>query len=186
MTSDPGRRILVVVVCGAGPASQAEVLVRLARQDGWNVRVVATPAAATMIDRAAVEAVAGVPVTVDYGERRDGGPRSSAADAIIVAPATYNSINKLAAGINDTYALNVVAEAIGRETPVVVLPFVNTALADRTPFRRAVAALRDEGVRVLLGPGEWEPHAPGTGDQHLAGYPWRGALDAATSMSTKR
>jgi hypothetical protein len=106
--------------------------------------------------------------------------RASTADALIVAPATFNTINKLAAGVNDTYALNVVAETIGRGTAVAILPFVNTALATRRPFVRAVQALREEGVKVLLGPGQWLPHPPGTGDAHLADYPWHAALAAVT------
>lgn len=73
----------------------------------------------------------------------------------------------------------VLAEAIGRGVPVVILPFVNRALADRAPIRRAAQSLRDQGVRVLLGPGEWTPHPPGTGDKRIATFPWAAALHAA-------
>jgi len=52
-------------------------------------------------------------------------------DAILVAPATYNTINKWAQGISDTYALGVLAETTGMDVPTVVLPFVNAALASR-------------------------------------------------------
>jgi hypothetical protein len=64
----------------------------------------------------------------------------------------------------------------------VVVPFVNTALADRRPFKRSVSQLRDEGVRVLLGPGEVEPHPPGTGGQQLDAFPWQLALDEAERL----
>jgi hypothetical protein len=101
--------------------------------------------------------------------------RNSSADAVIIAPATDNTINKLALGINDTYALNVAAEAIGRGTPVVVLPFVNTALASRRPFKQAVAALRTEDVKIIFSPGQWTPHPPGTGADHLDEFPWKTA-----------
>lgn len=57
-----------------------------------------------------------------------------------------------AQGISDTYALGVLAETTGLGIPIVVLPFVNTALASRQPFRRSVEALRAEGVSILLGP----------------------------------
>jgi flavoprotein len=46
-----------------------------------------------------------------------------------VAPVTDNTVNKLALGIADTYALTVLVEAIGRGVSVVIVPFVNTALA---------------------------------------------------------
>lgn len=175
---------LCVVVCGAGPAPDVGVLVGLAQSASWSVRMVATPAAVGFLDIGVLAAQCGTEVRSDYRPAGDTGGRSSQAAALIVAPATYNTINKLASGVNDTYALNVVAEAIGRGTPVVVLPFVNSALAARRPFTRSVQSLRAEGVRVLLGPGEWLPHPPGTGDQQLANFPWHTALAAVTSTST--
>jgi hypothetical protein len=102
---------------------------------------------------------------------------------VIVAPATYNTISKCALGISDTYALGILAEAVSLPIPVVILPFVNSALADRSPFRRSVDWLRDEGVRILLGPGEFEPHPPGTGDQHAGEFPWQLALDEAERLA---
>jgi hypothetical protein len=71
----------------------------------------------------------------------------------------------------------VLAETTGLGIPVVVLPFVNTALAGRAPFRRAVESLRAEGVRILLGPGGVEPHPPRTGGNLIGSYPWVLALD---------
>ena len=71
--------------------------------------------------------------------------------------ARHNTICLWAHGISDTYALGVLAEATGLGVPVVVLPFVNTALASRAPFRRSVESLRAEGVKVLLGPGGFQP-----------------------------
>ena len=52
-----------------------------------------------------------------------------------------------------------------------VLPFVNTALAGRAPFRRSVESLRDEGVRILLGPGGIQPHPPRTGGDRTDSSP---------------
>jgi phosphopantothenoylcysteine synthetase/decarboxylase len=98
------------------------------------------------------------------------------ADAIIVAPATYNTINKWAHGISDTYALGVLAEAPGLGTPIVVLPFVNSALASRHAFKHSVSTLRGEGVRILLGPGEFEPHPPRSGGNGHNKFPWQLAL----------
>lgn len=177
MNAPVAARNLCIVVCGAGPAPHVGVLVGLAQSSGWTVRVVATPAALDFVDTAALERQSGSPVRSDFADPRQ--PRTrSRDDAIIVAPATFNMINKLASGINDTYALNVVAEAIGRKTPVVVLPFVNTALAARRPFAAAVKDLRGEGVHIILGPSQWMPHAPSTGDRHIKDYPWQATLDA--------
>jgi phosphopantothenoylcysteine synthetase/decarboxylase len=172
--------MLSVIVCGAGPASDVGKLVKLAQQRGWSIQLIPTPAALALLDVAVLEDLAGSPVRSAY--RSPGEPRSLKADAVIVAPATYNTINKCAQGISDTYALGLLAEAISLPIPVVVVPFVNTALADRRPFKRSVGQLRDEGVRVLLGPGEVEPHPPGTGDQQLDSFPWQFALDEAERL----
>jgi phosphopantothenoylcysteine synthetase/decarboxylase len=168
-------RVLSVVVCGAGPASEVGNLVKLARERGWTVQIVATPAALDFIDPPAIAAQTGSPVRSQY--RNPGEPRSRPADAIIVAPATYNTINKWAHGISDTYALGVLAETTGLGVPIVVLPFVNFALATRAPFSRSVEQLRREGVHVLLGPGGVEPHEPHTGGDLIDSYPWHLALD---------
>jgi phosphopantothenoylcysteine synthetase/decarboxylase len=173
-------RVLSVIVCGAGPASDAGLLVKLAQQHGWAVQVIATPSALAFVDATGLEALTGSAVRNAY--RSPGEPRSMRTDAVIVAPATYNTISKCALGISDTYALGILAEAVSLPIPVVMLPFVNSALASRRPFRRSVDSLRDEGVRVLLGPGESEPHAPGTGGEHIGAFPWHLALDEAERL----
>ena len=64
-------------------------------------------------------------------------------------------------GISDADALGILAEAAALGIPVVVLPFVNFALAARAPYKHSVKSLRSEGVLILFGPGEFGPHAPG-------------------------
>lgn len=181
MTSaERAARVLSVVVCGAGPASEVGELVRLAQDRGWAVGVTATPAALPFLDVPVLETLTGGPVRSMYATPEQGRPRVLPdASAVVVAPGTYNTICKLALGISDTYALGVLAEAIGRGTRVVILPFVNSALASRRPFVAAVESLRAEGVRVLLGEGQWMPHPPGTGGEQIARFPWAAALDAA-------
>ena len=67
--------------------------------------------------------------------------------------------------------------------PIVVLPFVNSALAARAPFRRSVEELRREGVHILLGPGGVEPHEPHTGDELIVSYPWHLVLNEADRLT---
>jgi len=181
MSENKDEKRLCVIACGAGPAPEVGKLVALAQQRGWDVRIVATPSALGFLDLKALERLTGTPVRHDYGQRTKG-PRSSESHALIIAPATYNSINKLAAGINDTYALNVAAEAVGRGARSAVLPFVNSALAGRLPFRKSVESLRAEGVNILLGEGIWEPHPPETGGEMIPAFPWEKALKAVAEI----
>jgi phosphopantothenoylcysteine synthetase/decarboxylase len=172
------RRVLYVVVCGAAPAPDVGRLIELAKAQGWTVQILATEAAVEhFVDVPAMERMTGRPVRTRY--RRPEEPNTLPdADAVVVAPATYNTINKWAAGISDTYVLSVLAELTGMGVPIAVLPFVNTALAANAAFHRSVAGLRTAGVRVLFGSGEFEPHPPRTGTTKIEGYPWHLVLDA--------
>lgn len=141
---------LQIVVCGAGPAADVAQLVSAAQEQSWTAAVTATPTATDFIDVPTIEELTGAAVRSSY--RASPGARRSLppADALVIAPATYNSINKIALGLADNYAMTAVAELIGRQVPTVIVPFVNAALAARSPFHRAVASLRDEGIHVLL------------------------------------
>ena len=109
-----------VIVCAAGPAKAIGSFITLAQERGGTVQVIATPAALDFFDQAAVEQQTGSPVKSQYST--PGAPRSHIPDAIVVAPATCNTINKWAQGISDAYALGVLAEISGVDTPIVVLP----------------------------------------------------------------
>ncbi|WP_229076013.1 flavoprotein [Actinoplanes sp. DH11] len=153
---------LYVIVCATGPAPGVGRLVGQALGQGWEVQVVATPPALDFIDTAAIEEQTGRPVR--SRPRRPSEPKPPRPAAIVVAPASYNTINKMALGIADTYPLSLLAEAPGLGIPVVMLPSVGPALAGRLPFRRSVDQLRSEGVRVLDPPAEPE-------------FPWHRALE---------
>ncbi len=72
---------------------------------------------------------------------------------------------------------------MGIGIPIVVLPFVNSALASHFAFQRSIRDLRAAGVRVLFGPGEWQPHPPGTGGDRIDSFPWSLALSEAERLS---
>jgi phosphopantothenoylcysteine synthetase/decarboxylase len=149
--------------------------------------VIATPAALDFVDIKDLEARTGHPVRSEYTKPGTGRERSLPhADAIVVAPATYNTINKWAVGISDTFALGILAEAPGLGIPVAVLPFVNAALAANPSFHTSAETLRCLGVRVLLGPGQWEPHPPGTGGSRIDTFPWDVALEQVEELLTSR
>jgi len=168
-------RQLSVVVCGAAPTADVGVLVRLAQQHSWEVRAIPTPDALSFVDAAELESMTGNAVEVGYRSPSD--VRPPRPDAVIVAPATFNTVNKAALGITDTHALGVIAEAIGREIPVVMVPWVNAPLAGRAPFRRSLAQLRDEGVRIVLREEDDVALPFGVDSSDVTVFPWQLALD---------
>ncbi|MEU4740673.1 flavoprotein [Actinosynnema sp. NPDC023658] len=171
------ERVLYLMICGAGPASHVDVAIKLAQEAGWSVYCIATPSAVEhFLDLDELHQLTGHPARTGY--KSQGQPSLPPADAVIVAPATYNTINKWAAGIADTYVLTQLAELTGLGVPIAVLPFVNTALANNAALYRSVEALRASGVRVLLGSGGFEPHPPRQGHRAVADYPWHSAINA--------
>ncbi|HEX4833638.1 MAG TPA: flavoprotein [Trebonia sp.] len=175
------EHVLSVVVCAAAPAASVATLVREAVSRGWAVQVIATPSALPFFDAGEIGEIAGRAVRSQYS--KPGDPRSKIPEAIIVAPATFNTINQWALGISDTYALGVLAEQAGMEIPIVVVPFVSEALAGRPPFQRSIKALRAEGVSILIGIGAIQPHPVHTEDEHAASFPWVLALDEVSGMT---
>jgi phosphopantothenoylcysteine synthetase/decarboxylase len=169
--------ILYLIVCGSSVARDAGQLVYLAQQDGWDVCVVTTPDGRKFIDVAALAAQTRHPVRTYY--KYPGEPDLlPPADAIVVAPATVNTINKWAAGIADTLALGLLLEAQGGGLPIVAMPYTNTAMAAHPAFLAGVETLRRWGVTVVFGADVVPPHPPGTGEQHADTFPWHLALAA--------
>ncbi|MEU8347830.1 flavoprotein [Spirillospora sp. NPDC048832] len=144
-------RVLYVVACAAPAATDLVRLVELAQDSGWRTCVITTPMGRRFVDAEALEARTGERVRSDYrmpGEA-NGLP---AADAVVVAPATFNTINKWATGIADTFAVSLLCELMGFEVPIVAAPLLKVALARHRAFEANVETLREMGVRVLFDP----------------------------------
>ncbi|KAA0941743.1 flavoprotein [Streptomyces apricus] len=167
MTGQDRKPFLYVVVCAAWPAGGVGELIALAQERDWEVGVIATPLATGFFDTAAVEARTGRPIRSAW--RAPGDPRPFPdPDAVTVAPATFNTVNKWAAGISDTLALGTLCEAYGMGVPISALPCVNEALTAHPAYRDSLERLRGMGVRF----GEHAFDGPGQD-----GSRWERALD---------
>ncbi|GAB4107540.1 flavoprotein [Micromonospora taraxaci] len=176
------REVLYVIACGSPLARHVGLLVDLAQQDGWDVCVVTTPDGAKFVDRSALVRQTGHPVRTHY--KNPGDPDVlPPADAMIVCPATVNTVNKWAAGIADTLALGLLVEAQGKGIPIVAVPYTNVAMAAHPAFRAGVARLAEWGVTVLFGDHVVALHPPGTGEQHLSAFPWAKPLAALHTVA---
>jgi phosphopantothenoylcysteine decarboxylase len=140
-------RVIYLVVCAAPPAQAIGELVHWLQQS-WTVCVIATPRAAGWIDSAALTKQTGYPLRHDY-KRPDDPDTLPMADAILVAPATFNTINKWVAGVSDTFALGLLNEAIGLKLPITVVPYAKPSLAAHPAFGRSLRTLSEWGVTVL-------------------------------------
>ncbi len=143
---------LYLIVCAAPPAQQTVERILRLHQRQWDVCVITTPQAARWIDRPALERQTGHPVRTDYKLPGEADPLPKP-DAILVLPATFNTINKWAQGIGDTLAVSVLCEALGRgKPPILAVPCLKMDLVRHPAFGKSIRMLRENGVRVLHEP----------------------------------
>lgn len=160
--------IIALVVSGAPLARRAPDLTTALRADGWQVQVVATPASAMWLGKEKQDAFTtlGSPVRFDF--RSPAASCSSAdPDAVAVCPGSFNTVNKVAAGIADNYATALICESLGLKTPMVIVPIINRRLWGHPRLASSLAFLREAGVTLLdvqTGGTDLSPVESGTGD----------------------
>jgi phosphopantothenoylcysteine synthetase/decarboxylase len=157
--------------------------VHLAQAAGWDVCVIVTPDGLKFVDAPALFALTGYPVRSEFKNPGDLDILPSPT-ALILAPATVNTINKWSAGIADTLALGLLIEGQGNGLPIVAMPFTNQAMAAHPAFGESVVRLRGWGVRILLGDDVLPLHPPGTGENRAEQFPWELTLDALADIRT--
>jgi phosphopantothenoylcysteine synthetase/decarboxylase len=164
MSAESRPRVLYVITCGGAPAVGLPRFVEQAQDLGWDVCVIATPSGLKFIDAAALAAQTGHPVRSDY-KQPDEPDVLPSADAFVIVPATFNTINKLAAGISDTLALGLLNEGLGGGKPIIAAPYANEALARHPAYVANLAALASWGVGLIPDPAG-------------AAFDWTGLIDA--------
>ena len=154
---EPVGNVLYVIACGGKPAEDIPAFVTRLLNDGWDVCVIATRDGRKFFDTEVLEEVTGHPVRSEY-KQPDEPDVLPPPDAFVVAPATFNTVNKMAAGISDTLALGLLNEGLGLGKPVIVAPAVNGGLAGHPGYRRSTDRLREWGVTLITSatPFPWE------------------------------
>ena len=159
---------LLLGVSGGIAAYKALELARLATVQGHAVRVVCTETALRFVGRASFQGITGAPVLVGEfepdparGAFPDQAPPEHApvshlelvanADAYLIAPASANTLAKLATGLADNL---LTTAALAARCPLLVAPAMNNHMWEHPATQRNVDTLRARGVIVL---------APGTG-----------------------
>ncbi|KAF7371710.1 Flavoprotein [Mycena venus] len=166
---------ILLVICGAGPLRDVSTLLDQVLHRGWKVQAIATPAAVEIgLDVQAVERQTGRRVVTSTAI-----PRTATPDGIMVAPATANTLAKLALGIRDTYAAAVLAQAVAARIPMVILPSIKKVDLDNRVLPTHIKNLRRDGVQVLIGePDGLEPTNASSKDGPLPSFPWHLAVSA--------
>jgi phosphopantothenoylcysteine decarboxylase/phosphopantothenate--cysteine ligase len=159
---------LLLGVSGGIAAYKALEFTRLAMKAGHSVRVVQTEASTRFVGTASFAGITGAPVLLTEWESDpmrgafpgDPLPQHAPlshlalverADAFLIAPASANTVAKLAAGIADNL---LTAAALACRAPLIVAPAMNAAMYEHPATQENLSRLRERGARVL---------EPGTG-----------------------
>ena len=144
-----GLLSIVVGVSGGIAAYKACAAVRLFKEAGHRVTVVATRAALDLVGAVTWEALSGRRVYTDVCEDAADVAHvrlAREADAIVVVPATANTLAKIRAGIADNMLTSVVLAAT---CPVFVAPAMHTEMWFNPATQENAAVLRERGVRFI-------------------------------------
>lgn len=187
---------VVLGVTGSIAAYKAAELVRLLVKRGLQVRVIMTHSATKFIGTETMAALSGHPVVTEFwnsSQDVNTGFGSGAiehidladwADVIAIAPATADTIAKLAHGIADTPLL---ATVLAAQAPLIVAPAMNVNMLKAPRTKANLETLATDGVKII-DPGSGELACGWQGEGRLAepeivaayisrelrGYPLRG------------
>jgi phosphopantothenoylcysteine decarboxylase/phosphopantothenate--cysteine ligase len=151
-----GKRIVLGVTGGVAAYKAAE-LARLFVKAGARVDVVLTEAGAHFVGSATFQAITGHAVWTDlWDSRMPNGMAhidlSRGADAILIAPASADTLARLAQGRSDDLLTTL---CLARDCPLLVAPAMNRQMWENPATQRNVAQIRADGIQVL-GPASGE------------------------------
>jgi phosphopantothenoylcysteine decarboxylase / phosphopantothenate---cysteine ligase len=154
-TGTPPRRRVLLGICGGIAAYKSALLVRALRARGFEVRCALSRNGARFVAPLTLEVLSGHPVAAEeYLEAgRTGGEERHVtigqwADALCVAPATANTLARLAYGLADDF---LTTTALMVDGPWVLAPAMHSTMWERAVVREAVERLRARGA-ALVGP----------------------------------
>ncbi len=145
-----GKNILVGIT-GSIAAYKAAYLVRLLVKEGAAVRVLMTPAAKHFISPLTMATLSGNPIFTEFFNPENGSWNSHVslglwADLMLVAPASANTISKMAYGIADNLLLTTYLSA---KCPVMVAPAMDLDMYAHSATQESIDKLRSRGVHIV-------------------------------------
>ena len=151
------KKKVLLGICGGIAAYKCCELVRLLKKAGHQVNVVMTKAATDFVSPTTFQALSGEPVLLDTHDGLSGNGMahinlSRQADVMLIAPASANTLAKIAHGMADNL-LTTLASA--RSCPLAVAPAMNVQMWNNPANQRNLALLRQDRVQIL-GPADGE------------------------------
>ena len=163
-----GRHILLGIT-GSIAAYKSALLCRLLKTAGADVRVVMTPLAKQFITPLTMATLSKNPILVEFFDPENGAWNSHVslgewADCYLIAPATANTLAKMATGVADNLLLTTYLSA---RCPVVVAPAMDLDMYAHAATQQNLRTLAERGVRIVE-PAEGELASGLTGKGRMA------------------
>lgn len=151
MTMIQAQGVLYLISCGSSSATRiVEPMVLQAQNMGWDVCVITTPMGRKFLNMPRLAQLTKHHVRYEYKEpdEPDLLPR---ADALVVYPATFRTINNWASGNSETLAVGLLCEYTGRGAPIVAVPCLGkgSGLDTFPAFQKNLETLRTYGVTIM-------------------------------------
>ncbi len=142
---------LVLGVSGSIAAYRAADLARDLMRQGFTVRVCLTDSAQKFVTASLFEALTGQPCLSDTFEEPQSGRMAHIdwarqADVVVIAPATANTINKIAGGIGDDMLTTI---ALATTSPLVIAPAMNPQMYVNETTQRSLDVLASRAALIV-------------------------------------
>jgi phosphopantothenoylcysteine decarboxylase/phosphopantothenate--cysteine ligase len=145
-----GKKI-ALCICGSVAAIKAPDLARELMRNGAEVFAIMSPSAQKLISPTLLEWATGNPVITELTGKIEhvqlGG--KGGVDLILIAPATANTIGKIAAGIDDTPVTSLATTAIGSGIPVMIAPVMHGSMYRHPLVSENLKKLSSLGIKII-------------------------------------
>jgi phosphopantothenoylcysteine decarboxylase len=141
-------KVLYLGVCAVPGADRTIERISAEQGAGWEVCLVATERALHWFDTDKAAQITGHPIQSRmrvYGEALF----EPLGSKIVIAPAGFNSINKIAFGLADDMVSGLACEAIARQVPITIEPQMSDGFSNHPVFTESVSRLTDAGVEFI-------------------------------------
>jgi len=147
-----GKHIVLCITGSVAAVRSPEIARELMRQ-GAEVHVVMSQSAQKIIHPHLMEWSTGNPVVTELTGKIEHvalvGEHPEKADLVLVAPATANTISKIAAGIDDTTVTSVASTAMGSETPIIIVPAMHQSMYKHPIVKENIKKLEVHGIQFV-------------------------------------
>ena len=147
-----GKRI-VLCITGSVAAVQSPEIARALMRHGAEIFAVMSPMSQKIIHPYLMEWATGNIVTTELTGKIEHvalvGEHSLKADLVLVAPATANTISKIACGIDDTTVTSVASTALGSKCPIIIVPAMHESMYNHPMLAENMTELKGLGVQFI-------------------------------------